>query len=606
MKTRILERFNRGDLAQAYDLCLKEMAREPEDLWLRHRAVLCLARSGALERAQEDFVRYRLADATHDEDCLALGARLLKTRALELEGQAFRDMAVRSADHYARVFEETGGHYPAINAASMELLAGRREAARDWAKRVLEQCARDLPESAEEAYYQLASCAEAHLILGDAGAAHIALRCAIAKDPENYSAHVTTVRQMRLLLPELKLKAPWLDDLLPPRPAHFAGHLFEQGGRAGTVSSAAEHDLSARIDAALEAKGVGSIYGAVAAGADILFAEAGLRRGAELHVVLPVPVNVFIDASVRPLGGDWIRRCEDCLGAATSILEVTSDRMLLSELHLRFASEVAMGRARMRARILATDPVQILLSDGRDKTRSFGTAHDARIWAHAGLPQIVLPFDPALRFKPAGKLTTPTRSRSGFRQVMRAMLFLDVRGSSMIHDDRVPDFVSQVLRRLADACNALEPQPVHADSWGDGLFLAFETVTEAARAAHTLQQSFSEIDLAALDFPGELALRIGGHYGPVHEGEDPLQKRPTLFGSQVALASRIEGRAMPGSIFISEAFAVVLELSNVSAFRSEYVGETQLDPNLPAVPLYSLRVIGTAPSMARETSAQPA
>ena len=70
MRERILERFNQGDLARAYDLCQDGLHDSPGDIWLQHRAVLCLIRSGALERAATAYHDYRLAEVRHDEDCL--------------------------------------------------------------------------------------------------------------------------------------------------------------------------------------------------------------------------------------------------------------------------------------------------------------------------------------------------------------------------------------------------------------------------------------------------------------------------------------------------------------------------------------------------------
>ena len=124
MRRVILERFNQGDLARAYDLCLAAAARHPDDGWFKHRAVLCLVRSGALERAELDFRRFRLAEASHDEDSLALGARLRKSMALEARADQVQTLARVAAGQYDRIFAQTGGHYPGINAATLYLLAG--------------------------------------------------------------------------------------------------------------------------------------------------------------------------------------------------------------------------------------------------------------------------------------------------------------------------------------------------------------------------------------------------------------------------------------------------------------------------------------------------
>ena len=589
----IAERFKQGDLARAYDLCLEALRARPDDLWLRHRAVLCLIRSGALEQAERDFHRFRLADARHNEDCLALGARLLKAIAFESSVEEFPERARAAADRYADVFEQTGGHYPGINAATMALLAGDRARSTDLARRVLETCRRGLPLDPEEAYYRKASEAEAHLLLEQPGAANMALRSAIACDRENFIAHATTLRQLRLIVARLGLNGAWLDALEPPRPAHFAGHLFSSGDGPDAVSSADEAALKSQIATIVERENLGPVHGALAAGSDILIAEAALAAGSALTAVLPVPVPVFIETSVKPFGAAWVRRCEACLEQAADIVEVTSDRRIMSELSLNHASAVAMGMARMRAAVLATSPVQILVFDGDEGGgASSGTARDAAVWRNAELAQSVIPFKRRVRMAPAPQIVGDDQA-SGFNTVTRAMLFLDIRGSTTVPDDRIPAFVRDVLGRLAEASETMADSPVYADSWGDGLFLVFGGVGEAARAAVRLQREFSAIDLEALGLPASLGLRIGGHCGPVHEGPDPVQKRAAPFGGQVAIASRIEKVAVPGSIFVSEAFAALLSMSKPDGFRCEYVGRTEIDPLMPDTPLYTLR--GVAP-----------
>ena len=594
MRQFIEESFKRGDLAAAFDLCLDQLDKAPDDLWLRHRAVLCLVKSGALERARGLYQRFQLDRADFDEDCLALGARLEKASAFEAEAGEFAAKARTAAECYEGVFDATGGHYPGINAASMYLLAGDPERAQDLARRVLNESLDGQAVDAEDAYYRGASQAEAHLLLGDARAMRLALGAARDCDPDNTIAHATSLQQLRLVGRALGQADSLFAGMEPGRPLHFAGHIFSPGNGPGEVSDTVQTRLAQQIDAALDRISAGPAFGALAAGADMLIAEAVLRRSGSLNIVLPVPVAVFMESSVRPFGSAWVKRCEACLNEASQIIEVTSDRRIISGETLNFSSRVAMGLARMRAEVLATEPHQVLVSDpDADAARSYGTLHDGMQWRQAGLAQTVIPLRrPQVPAKPA----TPGAADPavpGFRPVMRAMLFMDISASSRVPEDRVPAFVEQVLRRLVEEVEGLEDAPVYTDSWGDGLFLAFDRAAAAARAATRLRSAFAAIDLAAAGLPDSLDIRIGGHYGPVHEGEDPLQKRPTLFGAQVAIAARIEPCAVPGSICVSEAFAAVLAMEQGGEFRCEYIGRTEIDTALPKLPLFALR--GVAP-----------
>src|SRR3954464_3895943 len=108
----------------AFDLAERGLAAHPEDLWLKHRAVLALARAGSTGEAARRFSEYGL-EGVEDEEVATLDARIAKDVALAGQSPAERrSMAGRSAALYEAIFRRTGGHYPGINAATMTLLAG--------------------------------------------------------------------------------------------------------------------------------------------------------------------------------------------------------------------------------------------------------------------------------------------------------------------------------------------------------------------------------------------------------------------------------------------------------------------------------------------------
>ena len=141
-----------------------------------------------------------------------------------------------------------------------------------------------------------------------------------------------------------------------------------------------------------------------------------------------------------------------------------------------------MGMARMRASVLASTPAQLLVFDGEAGNSASGTARDAAVWRQSGLPQHILRFERSVR-SASLPVIAEDAEHDGFNLVVRAMLFLDIRGSTSVPDDRIPAFVQKVLGRLAEVCESGPDRPLYADSWGDGLFLVFGSVAEAARAA---------------------------------------------------------------------------------------------------------------------------
>src|SRR3984885_4149524 len=193
--TAVRDAERRGELLAAFDLADRGLEEHPDDIWLKWRAVLALARAGATEQAAARFAEYGLesGEAEH-EDIAALHARITKDGAVaERDPPVQRLQALAAADAYEAVFARTGGYYPAINAATLALLGGDSERATALARRVLE-----LLGAEADSYYVAATEAEAWLLLGDAQAARRALERAAGLHDGDYGAVSTTRRQLRL------------------------------------------------------------------------------------------------------------------------------------------------------------------------------------------------------------------------------------------------------------------------------------------------------------------------------------------------------------------------------------------------------------------------
>src|SRR5437763_15465411 len=107
----VLDAERRGELLSAFDLADRGLAEHPDDLWLKHRAVLALARAGSTGEAARRFVEYGLA-GVEDEDVAALEARIAKDIALAApDAVARRGRAAQSAGLYEAIFRRSGRHY---------------------------------------------------------------------------------------------------------------------------------------------------------------------------------------------------------------------------------------------------------------------------------------------------------------------------------------------------------------------------------------------------------------------------------------------------------------------------------------------------------------
>jgi len=173
------------------------------------------------------------------------------------------------------------------------------------------------------------------------------------------------------------------------------------------------------------------------------------------------------------------------------------------------------------------------------------------------------------------------------------MLFTDLKGYGQLPDRALPDIVTDIFEPMAKRCQALDEPPLDMKSWGDGLFLVFETPLAAARAAFELMDVFTHSVATKTGMNRkDLSLRIGVHFGPVWERLDPFTQSPNLYGRHVTTAARLEALAVPGSICVSENFAAVMAMMAAGdnrEFKCDYVGRAKSKKEQTEFSLYSLR-----------------
>ncbi len=511
-------------------------------------AIVAQARAGALGTAWRLFRDAGYESIDDDAAVLSVRGRLLKDSARAAPAGAARAAAYgAAAAAYARAAEIDGSTYPQINAATLALLAGDAARARQRAAKVLERLATAAPD-AETPYYAAATRAEALLLLGQREAAATALRDAVACAPRAWEDHAVTLRQFAAILAHGGDDAGWLDALRPPRTLHYAGHMALDANDAG---------LAARVAAVIAAEGFGAGFGSLAAGADIVVAEALLAAGGDLHVVLPAPPDAFVAASVAPSGGDWPARFAAALAAAASV-QIAGDAAV-DDLGIGFASEMAMGRAAFAASALATDAVQLVVEDG---VGLGATARDAALWHAAGRRGVVLGTPRAVGAAPVPvPATAPDR-------VIAAVLRVRCTDAA-VFEARLP-----LLAATIDVGPPLLLRPALRD---DGLILAYSSAGDAAVAAAALH--------AACD-----GLAIGAHYGPSWRRADPFGGPERLGGTVADDVARIAALTPAGATYATEDFVAGLFARGTGAL-AEHVGDLDRAAREP-MRLFALRGSG--------------
>lgn len=578
-----------AEYLQAHDAAATALEDYPDDAPLRHQSVLALARSGASEQALKMFEAAQL-DAVASEDMLTLHGRLYKDRGLETAGDVQRTYFGKAAEYYRQAFDVSGGAYPAINVATLAALAGDESAANEWAMRVLAHP--DL-QVAAPTYYDLASKAEALLLLDRMEETAAAIHMAAAAPDIDFAARAATLKQLRLICGALGRDAGVLLPLQPPAVVHYCGHIIAAPGADGRFRAEEEAVVAAEIARCFAERPISRAVGSLAAGADILVAEAAIAAGATVDVVLPFALEEFIEISVRPSGGDWEARMRACLKAKrVNVHYVTEEAYLGDNALFGYASEFALGMTMLRARFLAADAYQLSVWDGvvGGPSDVAGTWRDRELAGRSGMSQVTISVSgrnaPPPPAKPSGGNGVED---AAMHRVPRCLLFGDFKGFSRLGDDQLPVYVNEVLGVCADVLNRHGDHLRFRNTWGDGLFLVLDDVAAAADCAFDLQSAVSAIDRAGLGLPETLGLRLGFHYGPVYETVDPVLERMNCFGFHVSRAARVEPITPENSVYVTETTAAAIAFACPGRYRADYVGQMPLAKNYGSFRMYHLR-----------------
>ncbi len=165
-------------------------------------------------------------------------------------------------------------------------------------------------------------------------------------------------------------------------------------------------------------------------------------------------------------------------------------------------------------------------------------------------------------------------------------LFGDVVGFSKLPETAMPRFVDRVLGGAAEAVRRAGCRMVYANTWGDGIFLAFDDARTAASAALAIRDAVGRLEPLG---NARIEIRIGLHAGPVWRMDDPFTGRPAVFGTQLTRAARIEPIVQPGEVYASELFVALMGLEGESDFACEPVGARPLAKGYGREQLYHVR-----------------
>jgi class 3 adenylate cyclase/tetratricopeptide (TPR) repeat protein len=591
-------------------------ASDPQVLYL---GALACARMGAVDEAEAWLARIDRAPLGANVlgvDVWSLAGRIAKERfaAARERGSAEAPALARVAmDAYERAFALSRDPYPAVNAATLAMLAGDAPRAAALAR----EAQRALGEPTD--HWQHASLGEALLLLGrdDDARAHYAEAQRLAG--QRFGDIASMRRQLRLIGSDAALQL--LDVLPAPRVIAFSGHMIDRPGRtAPRFPPALEPEVANALRATIARLGPVVGYAQAACGGDILFLEAMQDAGWQTQVVLPFATESFIETSVRFAGARWVERFHGVLAHATRVLVATEEPFLGDDVLFEHAANLIQGLAFLRARELTSDALLLTVRDGDATARVGGSTSTANLWSQSGAAVLNVDLAALRRAKPEGAVVRvddaarsaydadrqrgaavePTAVEPGAsestattsverRRSLKSLLFADISGFSRMPEQYTPDFAEMFLGNCKRILDALAHPAVAARTEGDGLFLVFEQPSHAADFALRLQATLSGVDWRTLGLAAETGARVGLHTGPLFRIFDPVTDQFTFYGAHVNRTARLEPIVQPGQIFVTEEFAASLVAENDLRFQCDYVGVMQLAKQYGTARLFRLR-----------------
>jgi class 3 adenylate cyclase/tetratricopeptide (TPR) repeat protein len=595
-----------GEPLFAYDVVTEGLRYFPDTFALKRLWGFTLARSGALDLANRALAQL-YEESPSDEETIGMLASTYKDMASEANDDEKKQLYLqRSFELYTKNYESNAGYWSGINAATVATLLGKHEVAQKIAKQVSDACREKLSHSEtmeNQEYWVLATLGEASLILGNWSEAEEWYSVASKHAGTKYADLITTRRNARLLLAAQNAEPLRFERCFHiPSVVVFVGHMIDRADRTiPRFPGRLADSISVEIEKRLEKLDARFGYSSAACGSDILFLETMLKRGGEIHIVLPYERDQFIQDSIDiDPAGNWRRRFEQVLDHATEVVRVSPHRLTGGSILYEYANRMIYGLAGLRSKLLETNLKALAVWDGLAGDGLGGAADTVDFWRKAGqeievidpsnvltasnpgmsIPQAKPPLDDPIRSLP--------ESKSEFTPAIRSILFADAVGFSRLSEDEVLLFVRHYLGLVRQVIDHQQLPPLIKNTWGDGLYAVFSDARAAGVFALQLLDRINSAPWKELGLQ-DLDLRIGLHSGVLYSCIDPVTQQNNYIGSHVSRAAHIEPITPPGQIYASQAFAAQAWTESVTEFRCDYVGLTQMAKNYGSFPTFVVR-----------------
>jgi tetratricopeptide (TPR) repeat protein len=577
---RLIKRSNSsGEYFLAIEIAESFLEEKKDQLDIKTRRVfqqqtaLALARAGFTNKARTLLDELRVSGAVDSETLGLLGSVYKALWGKTPISEEKTNLLKTSRDFYRLGFQNAKDTYCGINAATLSIMLDDAETAKSLAESTLEL----VPPNDD--YWDLATAAEANLILGRLNQAREIYARASAVAGERWADIATTRKQCRQLCFKMQGRRELLDDCFPAGSVgFFAGHMIDASDRAvPRFPNAAIPGVEERIRNWLTANSVRFSYSSAACGGDILFLEIALSLGVETHILLPFARDYFIRTSVLPGGEEWLERFEKVMESAASLTVLNESMPDYHPSSYDFTNQMISARAAARAAVYDLPLLGLALWNGQLGDAAGGTASAVAYWARGKVPiSIIHPTDPKLDGRYDGEqppIEKPfpriyTADPVGIQTAVVSLLLLRITGYQSIREKDFRYIFQQLLGAISQAMAQNGWFPARYGFGGQYLFV-WDSVRDAGMAA---TEFMSLLQAGKRECPVEIDFSLTLHTTPIQIMVNPILNQYAHEGAAVSMLESLSEKLSSGIIYATETFASLVAFEKIRDFSCEYSG----------------------------------
>lgn len=597
--------INRGWFMWAYEVATEGHTMDPDNIKLRQLRAAALMGGCAHQESAEvlsDLVQIGFGD----EETLSLLADCRRDQWRQGQSSpeqfgSFRQAVDAYQEHHARNPDQKSG----ITAAVFAALVGLLDESRKLAREVLSLTSAR-PQTGTGQDRSNLCLGAAYLILGEMEGAreHFSKAASGWHEARDWRRLDAARSEAMALAASLNRSAVDIEACFPrPEVVVFAGHRFDASDHAGprflyqTMSKVRE-----AISEWLDRRKAHIAFCSAATGVDLLFIEALLERGREVHVVLPVDEpprqeeTVILNAS--PSDPD---RLQAVLKQAASVTHAARGGSPASPQILAFAEHVLFGLAHHHASSIGATLAGLAMWDGTAPCGKPGAANSVTLWRRRRCP--VTQINP-LKFYDAARKPTPRfpqqqapavacRTASSVHEDYLAFLFVDVNRPPGA--DQEPGLSPRSIELISRTMEDLTAPPLTSSLSDGGICLVFSKMVDAAQGARRLSRELESPPNGFLQGENCDPLLLTLHAG-LREYDGASQK----FDAPEVRVSRItsfEPVRATGRIYASQSYAALAAAMGMDEFPCRDLGAIPIKGNKRTERLFLLQ---SAPPIATQ------